>query len=246
MSKINKNQETLISRIMLMLIGFIALSLLAAVYVMPFSKSHLVINNYYHIIEYVVMALMLGFLVLSIVYNKKSQKERLITPPMCIILSAFAFAASVIIPFSGSRVRFLKVSVIIFAFAFVSYTVYYLVNKAFTYQTVICGIYFILIKLFGNYYTANVTFEEKIALTYTSARFIFAILVLVILGITALVYKKHPRIKLWHTAMLSAVPLAMLVARSFVYDYVILCSLLLLVVVFVALLIATKLQKKHK
>ncbi len=246
MSKINKKEEILISRIMLMLIGFIALSILAAVYIMPFQKSYLVINNYYQIIEYIVMVVMLAALVLSIIFAKKSTKERLVTPSMCIYLSSFALFASLLIPFSGSRTRYLKVSIIIFAFAFAGYCVYYLVNKAFAYQTVICGIYFILIKLFGNYYTANVTFEEKIALTYTSARFLFALLILIIIGVTALVYKKNSNIKLWHTAALSAVPAATLIVRSFVFDYVILSSLVVLIAVFIGLLITTKLQKKHK
>lgn len=246
MSKTKFNDETLISRIMLMLVGFFVLSLFTLLYVVPFKKTTLQINYYYKIIEYVVMAVIAVGTVLVAHYSKKLPKTSLITPSMCNILSLSALASAFIIPLSGSRVRFSKICILAYFFVFLAYTVYYFVNKAFAIQTGIFGLYFIMLLLMDKLYTTNVTFEEKITLSYTMARIIFAAIILLVVFAAYKFLIKINGFVLWHTLALSAVSAITIVVRSFVYSYVILVSLIVLSLVYIALAVCSKMAKKHK
>ncbi len=246
--KSSLSQETRISRTMLMLIGFAVLSVGALVYVLPFQKTSLQINYYYKIIEYVTMSVTLVLFILSLVNCKIKASidfsKSILTPKMLAILSGSAFVSSVIIPLSGSRHRYSKVSIIAFVFVFLCYATYYFVNKAFTYQSAICGIYFIMLKLFGDYYTTNVTFEDKIHLSYTWARIIFALVIVTVIVVTYIINRRIPNIVLWHTAVLSAVPALALIVRFFVSEYVILSSLIAIILVYLSIIILTKIRRK--
>ncbi len=243
-----KKQETVISRVMIMLLGFALLSALTFLYIMPFEKLTLQINYYYKLIEYITMGVTFALFVASIVYIKKSKSVdltlRVITPQMLCLLSGAAFGGAVLIPLSGFRNRFSRVAIIAYAFLFLAYATYHLVHKSFAYQSVVCGIYFVVLKLFGDYYTTNVTFEDKINMTYTTARLLIALLIVVILLISFLISRKKTGFCLWHTAVLSAVPAVALIVRFFVTNYVILSSLIAICVVFAVIIISHKIVKK--
>ncbi len=243
-----KIQETVISRVMIMLLGFALLSGLTLLYIMPFEKLTLQINYYYKLIEYITMGVTFLLFVATIVYSKKNKSVdmsfRVITPKMLCLLSGAALGGAVIIPLSGFRNRFSKVVIIAYVFLFLAYATYHLVHKSFAYQSVVCGIYFIVLKLFGDYYTTNITFEDKINMSYTTARLLIALLIVIILLISYLVSRKRKAFRLWHTAVLSAVPAVALIVRFFVSDYVILSSMIAICVVFSILIISHKIVKK--
>ncbi len=248
MNEKSKKQDIIISRVMIMLLGFVVLSVLALVYIMPFEKTTLQINYYFKIIEYVTMGVTFALFVTSLVFVRKNKgvdlSLKVITPQMLSLLAGSAFGASALIPFSGFRNRFSKVAIIAFVFLFLAYATYHLVHNSFAYQSVVCGICFIVLKLFGDYYTTNVTFEEKISLPYTTARILIALLLILIIIVTLLVNRKTKALYLWHTATLCAVPAIALIVRSFVSNYVILVSLIVLCVVFAALIITHKITQK--
>lgn len=248
MNEKSKKQETVISRVMIMLLGFVLLSALTLLYIMPFEKTTLQINYYFKLIEYITMGVTFVLFVMSLVYVKKSKSVdltfRVITPQMLCLLSGAALGGAVVIPFSGFRNRFSKVAIIAYAFLFLAYATYHLVHKSFAYQSVVCGIYFIVLKLFGDYYTTNVTFEDKINMSYTTARLLIALLIAVILLISYLISRKSKGFWLWHTAVLSAVPAVALIVRFFVSDYVIMSSMIAICVVFAAIIISHKIVKK--
>ena len=243
-----KNQETVISRVMIMLLAFALLSGLTLLYILPFEKLTLQINYYYKVIEYIVMGVTFALFVASIVFVKKTKSvditQKVITPKMLCLLSGAAFGGAVVIPFSGFRNRFSKVVIIAYVFLFLAYATYYLVHKSFAYQSVVCGIYFIVIKLFGDYYTTNVTFEDKITMSFTTARILIAVAIVIIMLVSYIVSRKVKSFALWHTAALSAVPAVMLIVRFFVSDYLIVSSLIAICAVFTALIISHKIVKK--
>ena len=244
----SKIQETIISRVMIMLLGFARLSALTFLYIMPFEKLTLQINYYYKLIEYITMGITFALFIASIVYIKKSKSVdmtfRVITPKMLCLLSASAFGGAVMIPFSGFRNRFSRVALIAYIFLFLAYATYHLVHKTFAYQSVICGIYFIVLKLFGDYYTTNVTFEDKISMSYTTARLLILLLIIIIVLVSYILSRKIKGFVLWHSAAISAVPAVALIVRFFVSDYVILSSLIAICVVFAAIIISHKIIKK--
>ncbi len=243
----SKKQDIIISRVMTMLIGFALLSVAAFLYIMPFEKTTLQINYYYKIIEYISMGATFVAFITSFVFVRKNKgkdlSERVITPNMLLLLSGSAFGASVMIPFSGFRNRFSKVAMISFVFLFLAYATFYLVHKSFAYHSVICGIFFITLKLFGDYYTTNVTFEEKITMTFSTACILVILLAVVIAGITLLVGRKSKAFCPWYSILLCAVCALAIIVRLFVSNYVILTSLIALCVVFVSIIISYKITK---
>ncbi len=243
-----KKQETLISRVMIMLLGFVVLSVLARLYIMPFEKTTLQINYYFKIIEYITMGVTFALFVTSLVFIKKNKgvdlSQRALTPHMFALLSGSAFFASVIIPFSGFRNRFAKVAIIAFVFLFLAYATYHLVHKSFAYHSVVCAVLFVVLKLFGDYYTTNVTFEDKITMDYNTARLLISLLIVVILLVTLLIGRKNKAFCPWYSILLCIVCALAIIVRSFVSNYVILISLIVLCVVFAAIIIFHKIVKK--
>lgn len=243
-----KIQETVISRVMIMLLGFALLSGLTLLYIMPFEKTSLQINYYFKLIEYITMGVTFALFIASLVYAKKTKSVdrsySVITPQMLSLLSGAALFGAVLVPLSGSRHRFSRVVIIAYVFLFLAYATYHLVHKSFAYQSVVCGIYFIVLKLFGDYYTTNVTFEDKINMSYTTARLLIVLTVAVTLLISYFVSRKSKSFCLWHTIALSAVPLAAIIVRLFISDYVILISMIAICVVFAAIIISHKIVKK--
>jgi len=243
-----KKQETLISRVMIMLLGFALLSVLSWLYIMPFEKTTLQINYYFKLIEYIAMGVTLVLFVLSLVFVRKNKGQdsfdKVITPKMLALLSGAAFGAAVMIPFSGFRNRFSKVAILAFIFLFVAYATYHLVHKSFAFHSVVCGILFIVLKLFGDYFTTNVTFEDKITLSYTSARILIALLLAVIILVSVLVGRKSKTFCPLYSVLLCAVCALAIIVRAFVSEYVITVSLIVLCAVFVSIIIFHKIVKK--
>ncbi len=244
----SRNQDIIISRVMTIFLSFALLGVLAWLYIMPFEKTTLQINYYFKLIEYITMGVTFATFVLSFVYKRKNKgtdiSNRVITPGMLLLLSASAFGASVLIPLSGFRNRFSKVAIIGFVFLFLAYATYYLVHKTFAYHSVVCGILFITLKLFGDYYTTNVTFEDKISMTFTTACLLIALLVAVIVAVTLLTARKVKGFCPWYSILLCAVCALALIVRIFVSNYVIIVSLIALCVVFLSIIISHKIVKK--
>ena len=248
MNEKTKKQETIISRVMIMLVGFVLLSVLSWLYIMPFEKTTLQINYYFKLIEYISMGVTLVLFVLSLVFVRKNKHpdtfEKAITSKMLALLSGAAFGGAVMIPFSGFRNRFSKVAIIAFVFLFLAYATYHLVHKSFAYHSVVCGILFIVLKLFGDYYTTNVTFEDKITMTYTTARLLIALLLAVIILVSVVIGRKSKAFCPLYSILLCAVCALAIIVRSFVSSYVIPVSLIALCAVFVSIIIFHKIVKK--
>lgn len=244
-----KNQEILISRVMIMLLGCAAMAVLSYVYYLPQKMQTYVVSNYRDIIEIVTKCVCSLLLLVSLVYKWLSRKKdfsgKVITPDMVAIITLFCAIFSFVIPMSGDRGTYSRVSMMVSVFVFISYTVYYFVNRSFAFQSAVAACYFVLIYLYDKYYSANVTFNEKIALEHNTARLLFALVIVAIVLISVLISKKCSLFKVWHTALLSMVPAAMLVARFFVFDFVGIISLVLLCVILVAEIAVTKLYKKR-
>ena len=243
-----KNQDTAISRVMLMFVGCGALGVLAYLYYLPQKLQTYVVNNYRDTIELVAMISASVLFVASLVYaylsRKKDKSGKIITPAMLCLLTLFAAAFSFVIPLSGDRGTYSTVAIMSAAFLFVAYITYHFVNRSFAYQSVVFGIYVLLIYLYSKYFSGNVTFNVKIALDHNVARILFSIVIVLLILISVLAARKRPQLKPWHTALLSMVPAGMLIARFFVIEYVSLISYIVITVVFIALVVLTKIFKK--
>ena len=244
-----KNQEILISRVMIMLLGCAALAVLSYVYYLPQKMQTYVVSSYRDVIELITKCTCSALLVASIVYKwlsrKKDFSEKVFTPNMVLIVAFFFALFSFAIPMSGDRGTYSRIAMVVSVFVFAAYTTYHFVNKTFAFQSTVCALYFVLIYLYDKYYSANVTFNEKIALEHNTARLLFALVIVVILLVSVIASKKISMFEMWHTAVLSLVPAGMLVTRFFVFEYVCTVSLALLCVVFVSIIVVTKIHKKR-
>ena len=91
-------KELAISRVTVMLFSLVLLSLLTYLYIIPFKKHYLQINNYYVYIEYAAMAVTFLAFAAAVVFSRLKRgldySQRLITPNYFLILSCAAFAAA--------------------------------------------------------------------------------------------------------------------------------------------------------
>lgn len=245
-----KNNDIAINRVILFLFSIAGLSLLTWLYIMPFKKHYLQINNYYQIIEYIVIAVVFLAAVASVVYSKILKKRgvdissRIFTPNMLNILSISAFAGSVIIPLSKNRVVISKLVIVFYIFIFIAYICYYFVKKAFAYQTIVCGIYVTLLLLLNTYYADSITFNDAIAMKYSTALLLFACFISIVVLATWFVNKKNSAVVLWQTGLLSVLTAAALLVRLFVLEYVILVAIAVLLLTLTFFVVYEKLINK--
>ena len=243
-----KNQETIISRVMLMLVGCAILIFGIYLYIIPYRKTTLQINYYYKIIEYVTMGVTAALFILSLIYarlcKKKDMSSRIITPAMLSILSGTAFVSAAIVPIV--HITFSRFAMTACVFVFLSYATYHLVNKTFAFHSAVCGIYFIFLMFFTYNYSRNVTFADRFALDIKLAYLVFALFAALVVLISVIVAKKNAKFKLYNTLALTFVPVAYLIARNFVVEYVDTAVFIVLPVVYIALIAVTKLYKKSK
>ena len=207
------------SRVVIMLFSFAALAILARLYIIPFQKHYLVINNYYRYIEYGTMLLTFAASVISVLRMYKFKKEntdvslKLFTPAMLSILAVSSFAASVFIPLSNNRTLALKYSVYAFIGIAISYAVYYMVNKAFAVNALVCTLYCILFAYLDFMYTENVTFSDKISVSYPAFLLIFVGIIILIMLLCVLISKKHDIFRLFDVSALSVIAVIALAVR---------------------------------
>lgn len=245
-------QETATSRIIIMLFSIFALAILTRLYIMPFQKHSYVFNNYYVIFEYAVMFitfLLSAFGLLRI----KSLKAKgvdistaLFTPYMFEILAVCAFLAAVLIPLSKNRTLAFKYTVFALIGVFVAYTVYYLVDHAFSIIALLCTVYCIVFAYLDFMYSSNVTFSDKISITYPS--FIFILIGVIVICVLCLfaVSKKVSNLKISNTIVVSLIAVVALIVRLFVLKYVSLIAIILEILVFVFLALNAKFKFLNK
>ncbi len=208
-------KELAISRVTVMLFSLILLSVLTYIYIIPFKKHYLQINDYYVYIEYAAMAVTFA-----------------------------AFAAAVVIPLSSNRTLSSKYSIICYACTFIAYTIYYFINHGYAYQAVVCGIYCVLFALTDVFFSKRVTFNESLSIGYSTYLTLFGALLIFIIIITFFVSKKYPSVKLWHTAVFSVISAAALITRVFVISYVSTAAVIAIIAAFVILAVFEKIGEK--
>ena len=241
-------KELAISRVTVMLFSLVLLSVLTYLYIIPFKKHYLQINNYYAYIEYAVMAVTFLAFAAAVVFLRLKRgidySQRVITPNYFLILSFAAFAAAVIIPLSSNRTLSSKYAVICYACIFVAYIVYYFINHGYAYQAVVCSIYCVLFALTDVFFSNRVTFNESLSIGYSAYLTLFGALLIFIIVVTFFVSRKYPSVKLWHTAAFSAVSAAALITRKFVISYVSTVAVITIIVIFIILAVFEKIGDK--
>lgn len=241
-------KELAISRVTVMLFSLVLLSLLTYLYIIPFKKHYLQINNYYVYIEYAAMAVTFLAFAAAVVFSRLKRSldysQRLITPNYFLILSCAAFAAAVIIPLSSNRTLSSKYAVICYVCILIAYIAYYFINHGFAYQAVVCGIYCVLFSLTDVFFSNRVTFNESLSIGYPAYLTLFGALLIFIIIVTFFVSGKYQSVKLWHTAAFSAVSAAALITRVFVISYVSTVAVLTIIVMFVILAVYEKIGEK--
>lgn len=245
-------QEIATSRIVIMLFSVFALAILARLYIMPFQKHSYVFNNYYVIFEYAVMLVtfilsVFGFLRIKSLKTKElNVSNSLFTPYMFEVLAVCAFLAAVLIPLSKNRTLAFKYTVFALIGVFVAYVVYYLVGRSFSVIALLCTAYCILFAYLDFMYSSNVTFSDKISITYPSFIFILIGVIVICFLCLLVVSKKFPDFKIFNTIVVSLIAIIALIVRLFVLKYVSLIAIILEVLVFVFLAINTKYKFMNK
>ncbi len=244
--KTNKN-EIIISRVIIMLFAYFLLSVLTMIYIIPFKKHYLLINNHYKIIEYCVIGITFAlsvFTVMNSIVNKKRSVDfsnKLITPSMMNLVVVPAFVASVIIPLSNNRTIIYKFAIVLFAVIFVAYFVYNIISKSFCYNVVICGINIMILLLLDTFYSGTITFNDKLSLGYNTALMLSGLVSLIIILISYLISKRISTLKLWQSLMFCIFMLLSLICRVFIFEYVVLIAVCIHII---ALLILSYLEYK--
>ncbi len=243
-----KNQETIISRVMLMLVGCALLIFGIYLYIIPYRRTTLQINYYYKTIEYITMGATAVLFILSLIYaricRKKDMSSRIVTPAMLSLLSGTAFASAVVVPIV--HITFSRFAMTACVFVFLSYATYHLVDKTFAYHTAVCGIYFIFLMFFTYNYSRNVTFADRFSVDIKSAYLVFALFAVIVVLISVLIARKNAKFNIYNTLALTFVPVAYLIARNYVVEYVDTVAFITLPVVYIAMITVTKLYKKTK
>ena len=242
------SKEIALSRVSVMLLSLILLSVLTYLYIMPFKKHFLQINVYYMYIEYAAMAVTFVAFICSCVFaaikRKNDYSQKIITPNYFMLLSFIAFAAAVIIPLSANRTLASKYAVIVYLCIFIAYTINYYISKAFAYTFSICAVYCILFSLSDVFFNKNVTFNDAPIISYTTYLTAFCGLTVLAILVTYFVSKSHADIKLWHVSIISLIADAFILTRIFVFEYISLAAVLTLIAAFVILIIIEKNRNK--
>ncbi len=241
-----KDKEIINSRISITFFAFAILSLLSWIYILPFKKHSFVINDYYKYIELFVIIVLFSAVVASILYMYISRRKNIdfsqktITAKMLVLYSVPAFIASVIIPVSNNRTMAYKYCIIAFLALFLAYATYYWIGKAFSYYTCVCTFYCLVFTFVDYMYSSNVTFSDKISLSYRTFMFIFAVLVIAIVLISMYLSKAVIKVNLSYTLLFSLIALLGIVIRLFVLNYISLIIILIEIVTYFLLIFVTK------
>lgn len=249
MKKEIKNREVVTSRIIIMFFAFSLLTVLSMLYIIPFKKHSLDINNYYVYFEYAVMLITFILAAISVFMGIRNKNidfsSKIVTPFMLMLLTITAFAAAVVIPVSNNRTLSLNFAVISYFCLFIIYLVYHTVSKAMSYQATVCSVYCILIGLMARLYSSNVTFSDKAVLNYSTFSVGLGAIILLTILITYFVAKKKSGISLLYTAVFSIIAAIGIIVRFYITNYVGLITILVLIAAFIALIAFDKLYFSH-
>lgn len=242
--------EVVISRIMIMMFAIAFLCFLAWLYVVPFKKNYLQINDYYKYIEYVTIAVTFILSVCGYVYASVAKRKSkdfsmsVVTPSMINILLTSTFFGALIIPFSNNRAIFSKNVILFYIGIFIAYLTYYTVNKQFAFQTVICTSFCVILRVFEGYYPSSITFNDNLSLSHTNALLIVIGFTLLIALISFIRYKKVNGFKLWQSITLCLIMLVSLIVRMFYLKYVNIVTTFVLLFALLIFVVIEKLVKR--
>lgn len=244
------SKDIITSRITTSFLIYSLLSVLAWIYVIPFKKPYLVINDYYKYIELTVIILTAVFAAMTVVNyfiarKKRLKEEKIITPLMWIMYSVPTVVSAVIIPLSNNRTLTYKYCIVAFLTIFISYLMYYLLDKCFAYITPICALYCMVFAFMEYMYSFDVTFSDKIRLPYVAALVIFAIVIIATTAVIFLLYKKNKISNLYSVIILSSVAILAIIVRIFVLRFVSLIAIMLLIGAYVFICIKEKIRLKR-
>lgn len=247
-SKTNK-QDIITSRITTTFFAFSLLSLFSWLYVLPFKKHNLIINDYYKIIEIIVISISFLFMLFTFVWywkKKNSSNEKVIKPSMLLLYSIPAFLASVIIPLSNNRTMAYVYCIAAFLSIFIAYLTYYTINKSFVIYTTVCAIYCIAFALINYIYPYDVTFSDKVTFPHEAVLGIFLFCIIVISVLAFLINKKTKLLNFYYVLSFSAISVLAISVRFFVSRFISLIAIVVLVLIFVAISIIEKKGIKFK
>ncbi len=248
--KVSKN-ETAVSRVVIMFFSFALLSALTWLYIIPFKKHQLVINNYYRYIEYAVMAgtllLFICACVFSLLFKRREgdSSEKLFPPSSALILSFSAASAAAVIPLSHNRTLCAKYAVISYICIFAAYAVYYFISRAYAFQTIMCAIYCILLRMTDIFFASSLNFADMPLIGYRLYTVIMICVILFGLFISYLASKLFSGVRVWQTAVFAAVATASLIVRLFVLKYVLTVGICLLAAAYILLAVVEKKLSKQ-
>lgn len=241
-------KEVAISRVTIMLFSLAFLSLLSYLYILPFKKHMLQVNNYYSAIEYTVMGVTFAAFICAFIYfvlkRKDDYSQKLITPAYYLILSSCAFSFALIIPLSSNRTLFSKYAVAVYLCVFIVYAVYFLVSRSLAYPAFAASVYCILFSFADVYFSGNLTFNDVPMVTYSTYLLIFAGILVLFELIAYFISRKNSSAKLWHTSVLSLTSAVGILVRIFVLKYVSLISIITIAAVFLAISVFEKVKEK--
>ena len=245
-TKVN-NSEIAISRVMIMFFACSVLSFLSWLYIIPFKKHYLQINEYYNIIEYVVIAVTFLLFVASLVYSKMSKNRdfssSVITPGMLKVLSLSTFVSAVVIPFSNNRTIVFKYVIMAFITVFVAYLTFYFVSKQYAFHSIVCGMYFIIFQILAKFYSDSITFYDTLSMNYSTAVLLVACLAILIVLISYLVSKKKKGFAFLPSAVFSVITLICVIVRIFIIEYVSVIASAVLILALITMIILEKIKK---
>lgn len=249
MSNKNKHSEIVVSKVIAAMFMFFILSVLAALYVMPFKKHYLQINDYYKIIEYIsigITFLLTCFSCINAVLAKKksvSFDDKVVTPGMLLLASVSAFIGSVIIPLSNNRTVTYKYVILAFVILFVTYASNLLIGQHMSYVAIICGIYIELLLLIDFYYSGNATFNDKLVLTHRTVLILLIAISVLIAFISYLFLRKNKSYVSYYLIGLSAIIFLTSIIRFFVYKYVCIISVIVLILMYISFIFIERKKK---
>lgn len=243
MSKRSSQSEITVSRVIVVMLLFFLLSVLAALYVVPFKKHYLKINDYYRIIEYVSIAVTFLSAVACSAYAIIGKKKglltdnKIVTPPTMLLLSISAFLGALIIPLSNNRTVTYKFVILSFAILFVAYAVYQLVNAELSFVSIINGIYIVLLLLINTFYPGSATFNDKLVIGHKFALILFIVFCLFSTLVVYIISKKYFKSSFYHVCVLSSISIIAAICRFFVFEYVLYIAVAILVITYIIFLI---------
>lgn len=244
------SSDVAVSRTIIMFFELAALSVITVLYVLPFKKHNLQINNYYRYIEYGAMAVTFVLLVLAAINCRIKRgcdkSSKIVTPASLLLLSFLAFAAAVIIPLSANRTLSCKYAVAAYVGVFAVYLSRSFISRVFAFQAAAALIYSALLYSFDVFYVQNITFNDYPAITYAAYTVCVAAFAVIVMLAAFVVFKKSTDFNIGYTAVISGIAVLAIAVRLFYVQYVATIAAAAEVVAIVLFAILERRKKSHK